>query len=153
VENRSVPADLRTLATQGKKRPKNPTTKLFSAVNIFNLLILFHVVADDKTWTTTPPFQAPEFLPGATCNNTKLVTIRARYYDLGLGIHLKGFYVKFPPQVIIIPKLYGNVSKVGDGQFLCGGHHQNVRLDPEAYISQAEVVRQGRGFRVLSWSC
>src|SRR5690606_27095776 len=109
VQYSSMHADLTTLAKRLLRRTQDPHAALNSALFVLNLLVIFHIVADDKVRTHTIPHCTTNLLLSAASQDAEAVTIAELHDDFRLLLRLEAHDIEVPTQIFVRVDLFRDV--------------------------------------------
>src|SRR5271154_4582715 len=94
---------------------EEPSTELLSSIPILHLFVIFQIVSDNESRAASVPLPASNFLFSASSNDSKLMTIDALHYDVGLLISDEALDLEVADQVLIVAELVGDIIEMLDG--------------------------------------
>src|SRR5271154_5186559 len=88
---------------------EEPSAELLSSIPILHLFVIFQIVSDNESRAASVPFAAADFLLSASSNDSKLMTIDALHYDVGLLIGDEFLYLEVADEILVVAELVGDI--------------------------------------------
>ena len=110
MEDCTVYSDLTSVAEGLLAGSKKPIAKFFPSVGRLHLLIIFKIVADDKSWAGATPLAASYLLLRTTRQYAKLVSIKGFDDDVSLLVGGKLFNFEVCNKRVVLSELICYVS-------------------------------------------
>ena len=140
MENRTMYADSSSPAKALFTSSKKPSGELLATILRLDLLIVFKIIADNKSRSLSPPLTTTYLLLRTAGEDSELMAISALHDNIGFLILDESLYVKMPNERLILPQLISNIPQMLYRHFLARADDDNVSLSPEKHISQDKIM-------------
>ena len=124
-------SNLAAPAQSGHSSPVKPFTKLLTSLFVFNLFIVFEVIAHNETWPHASPLPPSKFLTTSPSKYPELMTISEFNDDFSFAACNESFDSEVGDEFFILGKFSGDVAQVLNGEFFVSGDEDYVALNSE----------------------
>ena len=152
MKDRAVDANAARFAQGLLGGAKKPAAKLRPAISVFNLLVVFHVVADQEIRALALPQAAADSLLGALSNNAKTPAI------LHLTDHVSGRCAKklvnskFSTDVVVFSEFFNDVAKLLSAAILRRTNEDHVVARTKKNFRENVNSGEARRLSMIAWS-
>jgi hypothetical protein len=124
-----------------QKGTVEPPSEFDSAVNVFDLLVIFQIVTDDKAGSFALPFTTAHLLSTPSGNDATLVTVSKVDDNVGFCLRLQTSDIEVLDDVFIFRYLPRDVAQVLNRHFFVAAHQNHIVFYTEQGYRQSIIVR------------
>src|ERR1043165_6815656 len=144
--------DLTTLRQRLLSSTEEPLTELYSTFLVLNLLVVFHIVTDDKVRTHTVPHSTTNLLLSTASQDTEAMTVTKLHDDFSLLLRLEAHDIEVTSQIFVRVDFFRDVRQLLSCLRFRGADDDDVLRRPEADLGHRIVVCQRGRLGVVSRS-
>ena len=126
MKDRSMHPNLAALRESLLCRAEKPAAKFVPTIYVFDLLIVFHVIADEEIGALTLPQAAPNALLCTTSEDAEPMSVLHPDDNVALSLRFKALNVEMLDQILVLEELFLDVAQLLDRAVFGGADEDDV---------------------------